>query len=192
MLGEAQCKCWTFRAQETYLGQLRTMGSWRVYIFWTLLCATRLFYSYAHIQTEEYKAKHLPFFTMTEDNNEKQLVSYTWRTPKISSRAFREFLGLMIFLWMLTVMSVWFVIEYYSGILRRNTYQFCIFQINDLHEVLERLQNNQFPALRKKHGYLPVVCNATTQSIWGSWFLKANLFGEICLLFFHCFWTVNH
>lgn len=53
------------------------MGSWRVYIFWTLLCATRLFYSYAHIQTEEYKAKHLPFFTMTEDNNEKQLVSYT-------------------------------------------------------------------------------------------------------------------
>lgn len=77
MLGEAQCKCWSFRAQETYLGQLRTMGSWRVYIFWTLLCATRLFYSYAHIQTEEYQAKHLPFFTMTEDNNEKQLVSYT-------------------------------------------------------------------------------------------------------------------
>uniref|UniRef100_A0A665T8J6 Uncharacterized protein n=1 Tax=Echeneis naucrates TaxID=173247 RepID=A0A665T8J6_ECHNA len=28
--------------------------------------------------------------------------------------------------------------------------------INDLHEVLERLQNNHFPALRKKHGYLPV------------------------------------
>ncbi|XP_062274110.1 cocaine- and amphetamine-regulated transcript protein-like [Scomber scombrus] len=28
--------------------------------------------------------------------------------------------------------------------------------INDLHQVLERLQNNQFSALRKKHGYLPM------------------------------------
>uniref|UniRef100_A0A8C6PFE4 Cocaine- and amphetamine-regulated transcript protein n=1 Tax=Nothobranchius furzeri TaxID=105023 RepID=A0A8C6PFE4_NOTFU len=27
--------------------------------------------------------------------------------------------------------------------------------INDLHQVLERLQNNKFPVLRKKHGYLP-------------------------------------
>lgn len=41
---------------------------------------------------------------------------------------------------------------------------FLHFQINNLHEVLERLQNNQFPALRKKHGYLPVVGNATTPS----------------------------
>lgn len=31
------------------------------------------------------------------------------------------------------------------------------FQISDLHQVLERLQSIQFPALRKKHGYLPVV-----------------------------------
>lgn len=38
------------------------------------------------------------------------------------------------------------------------------FQINDLHDVLERLQNNQLPALKKKHGYLPVVCNATAPS----------------------------
>lgn len=30
-------------------------------------------------------------------------------------------------------------------------------QINDLHDVLERLQNNQIPTLRKKHGYLPMV-----------------------------------
>uniref|UniRef100_A0A671YCW1 Uncharacterized protein n=1 Tax=Sparus aurata TaxID=8175 RepID=A0A671YCW1_SPAAU len=113
------------------------MGSWRVYIFWTLLCATRLFYSYAHIQTEEYKAKHLPFFTMTEDNNE-------------NSRAFREFLG-------------------------RNTYQFCIFQINDLHEVLERLQNNQFPALRKKHGYLP-VCDPGDQCA----LRRGSRIGKLC------------
>uniref|UniRef100_A0A3P9KID9 Cocaine- and amphetamine-regulated transcript protein n=1 Tax=Oryzias latipes TaxID=8090 RepID=A0A3P9KID9_ORYLA len=28
--------------------------------------------------------------------------------------------------------------------------------ISDLHQVLERLQSIQFPALRKKHGYLPV------------------------------------
>ncbi|KAM4576088.1 cocaine- and amphetamine-regulated transcript protein-like [Odontesthes bonariensis] len=28
--------------------------------------------------------------------------------------------------------------------------------IIDLHHVLERLQNSRFPALRKKHGYLPV------------------------------------
>uniref|UniRef100_A0A3B4APL9 Uncharacterized protein n=1 Tax=Periophthalmus magnuspinnatus TaxID=409849 RepID=A0A3B4APL9_9GOBI len=28
--------------------------------------------------------------------------------------------------------------------------------INDLHEVLERLQNNQFPSMRKKQGHLPM------------------------------------
>ncbi|XP_047448027.1 cocaine- and amphetamine-regulated transcript protein-like [Mugil cephalus] len=28
--------------------------------------------------------------------------------------------------------------------------------INNLHEVLERLQNYQFPTLRKRHGYLPL------------------------------------
>lgn len=31
-------------------------------------------------------------------------------------------------------------------------------QINDLYAILERLQNNQIPPLRKKHGYLPMVC----------------------------------
>uniref|UniRef100_A0A3B4UZC1 Uncharacterized protein n=1 Tax=Seriola dumerili TaxID=41447 RepID=A0A3B4UZC1_SERDU len=77
------------------------MGSWCVHLFCTLLCAAGLFYSHGHIQTEEYKTKHLPYFSTTEDGNEKQLI-------------------------------------------------------NDLHEVLERLQNNQFPALRKKHGYLPL------------------------------------
>uniref|UniRef100_A0A8P4K4F5 Cocaine- and amphetamine-regulated transcript protein n=1 Tax=Dicentrarchus labrax TaxID=13489 RepID=A0A8P4K4F5_DICLA len=77
------------------------MGSCCVYLFCTLLCATGLFYSYGHIQTEEYNTKHLPYFTTTEDSNEKQLI-------------------------------------------------------NDLHQVLERLQNNQFPVLRKKHGYVPV------------------------------------
>lgn len=34
---------------------------------------------------------------------------------------------------------------------------FSFLQINDLHQVLERLQSIQFPALRKKHGYLPAV-----------------------------------
>nr|ALC78698.1 cocaine- and amphetamine-regulated transcript 4 [Solea senegalensis] len=28
--------------------------------------------------------------------------------------------------------------------------------ISDLHEVLEKLQYNQYPSLRKKHGYLPL------------------------------------
>lgn len=63
--------------QEAYLGQLRTMGSWCVYLFSTLLCATGLLYSYGHIQTEEYKTRYLTYFTTTEDSNEKQLVSYT-------------------------------------------------------------------------------------------------------------------
>lgn len=61
------------RAQEAYLGQLRTMGSWCVYLF----CAAGLFHSYGQVQTEEYKNKYLPYFTTTEDSNEKQLVSYT-------------------------------------------------------------------------------------------------------------------
>lgn len=62
--------------QETYLGQLRTMG-WRVYLFCTLLCSAGLSYSHDNIQTEEYKAEYLPYFITTEDSNEKQLVSYS-------------------------------------------------------------------------------------------------------------------
>lgn len=62
-------------AQEAYLGQLRTMGSCYVYLFFTLLCATGLFYSYGRIQTEEYKTKYITYFSTTEDSNEKQLVS---------------------------------------------------------------------------------------------------------------------
>uniref|UniRef100_A0A3B4YFR5 Uncharacterized protein n=1 Tax=Seriola lalandi dorsalis TaxID=1841481 RepID=A0A3B4YFR5_SERLL len=86
------------------------MGSWCVHLFCTLLCAAGLFYySHGQIQTEEYKTKHLPYFSTTEDDG--------------------------------------------------NSSEFCLLfhsLINDLHEVLERLQNNQFPALRKKHGYLPL------------------------------------
>lgn len=52
------------------------MGYWCEYVYWTLLCATGLCYSYAQIQTEEYKNKYLPYFTTLEDSNEKQLVSY--------------------------------------------------------------------------------------------------------------------
>lgn len=72
LLGE-----WGGPAQEAYLGQPRTMGSWRVYLFCILLCATGQFYSYAQIQTEEYKTKYLPYFSTAEDSNEKQLVSCT-------------------------------------------------------------------------------------------------------------------
>lgn len=39
-------------------------------------------------------------------------------------------------------------------------------QINDLHDVLERLQNNQIPPLRKKQGYLPVVRIFSKTSFW--------------------------
>lgn len=49
------------------------MGSWCVY--WTLLCTAGLLHSYARVQTEEYKTKHLPYFTTAEDGNERQLVS---------------------------------------------------------------------------------------------------------------------
>lgn len=68
---------WGRPAQEAYLGQPRTMGSWRVYLFCILLCAMGQFYSYAQIQTEEYKTKYLPYFSTAEDSNEKQLVSCT-------------------------------------------------------------------------------------------------------------------
>uniref|UniRef100_A0A667Z380 Uncharacterized protein n=1 Tax=Myripristis murdjan TaxID=586833 RepID=A0A667Z380_9TELE len=86
---------------EVYLGQLSTMGSWRVYLFHTLMCAAGLFYSYGLIQTEELKTKYLTYFTSPEDGNEKQLIS-------------------------------------------------------DLHRVLEKLKNDRFPALGKKHSYLPM------------------------------------
>ncbi|XP_060893922.1 cocaine- and amphetamine-regulated transcript protein-like [Labrus mixtus] len=107
-------------AQEAYLGQLRTMGSWFVYLFCALMCATGLFYSYGHVQTEEYRPKHLPYFSTTEDGNEKQLI-------------------------------------------------------NDLHEVLERLQNNQIPALRKKHGFLP-MCDPGDQCA----LRKGSRIGKLC------------
>lgn len=51
------------------------MGGWCVYLYWTLLCSTGLLHSYARVQTEEYKTKHLPYFQTAEDGNEKQLVS---------------------------------------------------------------------------------------------------------------------
>lgn len=51
------------------------MGSWSLCLFSTLLCATGLFYSYGDVQTEEYRAKYLPFLTTMEESNEKQLVS---------------------------------------------------------------------------------------------------------------------
>uniref|UniRef100_A0A3P8TKM6 Uncharacterized protein n=1 Tax=Amphiprion percula TaxID=161767 RepID=A0A3P8TKM6_AMPPE len=47
--------------------------------------------------------------------------------------------------------------------------------INDLHEVLERLQNNQFPALRKKHGFLP-VCDPGDQCA----LRKGSRIGKLC------------
>ncbi|XP_039659723.1 cocaine- and amphetamine-regulated transcript protein-like [Perca fluviatilis] len=96
------------------------MGSWCVYLFCTLLCATGLFYSHGHIQAEEYKAKYLTYFTTTEDSNEKQLI-------------------------------------------------------NDLRGILQRLQNNQFPALRKKHGYLP-VCDPGDQCA----LRKGSRIGKLC------------
>uniref|UniRef100_A0A8D3BSJ3 Cocaine- and amphetamine-regulated transcript protein n=1 Tax=Scophthalmus maximus TaxID=52904 RepID=A0A8D3BSJ3_SCOMX len=102
------------RAQETYLGHLRTMGSCRVYLFWTLLCAAGLSNSHSHIQ------QHLPHFTTAENGNEQQLI-------------------------------------------------------NDLYEVLERLQNDQFPALRKKHGYLP-VCDPGDQCA----VRKGSRVGKLC------------
>uniref|UniRef100_A0A3Q3EXT6 Uncharacterized protein n=1 Tax=Kryptolebias marmoratus TaxID=37003 RepID=A0A3Q3EXT6_KRYMA len=47
--------------------------------------------------------------------------------------------------------------------------------INDLHQVLERLQNSQFPALRKKHGYLP-VCDPGEQCA----LRKGSRIGKLC------------
>ncbi|XP_053180949.1 cocaine- and amphetamine-regulated transcript protein-like [Scomber japonicus] len=96
------------------------MGNWFVYLFCTLLCATGNFNSYGLVQTEEYKAKYLTYFTTTEDSNEKQLI-------------------------------------------------------NDLHQVLERLQNNQYAALRKKHGYLP-MCDPGDQCA----LRKGSRIGKLC------------
>ncbi|XP_034096190.1 cocaine- and amphetamine-regulated transcript protein-like [Gymnodraco acuticeps] len=47
--------------------------------------------------------------------------------------------------------------------------------IIDLHGVLERLQNNQFPALRKKHGYLS-VCDPGDQCA----LRKGSRIGKLC------------
>lgn len=109
------------------------MGSWCVYLYWTLTCTAGLLRSHARVQTDEYKSKHLPYFTTAEDGNEKQLVSdalpLSRNLADISKRVEQE-------------ISVYI-----------NVY----LQINDLYHVLERLQNNQIPALRKKHGYLPMV-----------------------------------
>uniref|UniRef100_A0A3B4ZLV1 Uncharacterized protein n=1 Tax=Stegastes partitus TaxID=144197 RepID=A0A3B4ZLV1_9TELE len=96
------------------------MGNWCVYLFCSLLYATGFFCSYGQIETEEYKRKYLPYFTTTEDGNEKQLI-------------------------------------------------------NDLHEVLERLQNYPFPALRKKHGFLP-VCDPGDQCA----LRKGSRIGKLC------------
>lgn len=52
------------------------MEGWCVYLYWTLLCSTGLLHSYAQVQTEEYKTKHLPYLKTAEDGNKKQLVSY--------------------------------------------------------------------------------------------------------------------
>lgn len=84
LLGE-----WGGSTQEAYLGQLRTMGSLFKYLFCALMCATGVFYSYAHIQTEEYKPKHLPYISTAEDSNEKQLVSFTWWSQKLINRSLR-------------------------------------------------------------------------------------------------------
>lgn len=97
------------------------------------MCTAGLLRSHARVQTDEYKSKHLPYFTTAEDGNEKQLVSdalpLSRNLADISKRVEQE-------------ISVYI-----------NVY----LQINDLYHVLERLQNNQIPALRKKHGYLPMV-----------------------------------
>uniref|UniRef100_A0A8C6WQF5 Cocaine- and amphetamine-regulated transcript protein n=1 Tax=Neogobius melanostomus TaxID=47308 RepID=A0A8C6WQF5_9GOBI len=47
--------------------------------------------------------------------------------------------------------------------------------INDLHEVLERLQNNKFPSLRKKQGYLP-MCEPGDQCA----LRKGSRIGKLC------------
>lgn len=58
------------------------MGSWCVYLYWTLACTAGLLRSYARVQTDEYKSKHLPYFTTAEDGNEKQLVSAALRLSR--------------------------------------------------------------------------------------------------------------
>lgn len=52
------------------------MEGCHLYLYWTLLCSTGLLHSYAQVQTEEYKTKHLPYLKTAEDGNKKQLVSY--------------------------------------------------------------------------------------------------------------------
>ncbi|XP_029999615.1 cocaine- and amphetamine-regulated transcript protein-like [Sphaeramia orbicularis] len=47
--------------------------------------------------------------------------------------------------------------------------------ISDLHGVLERLQNNPFPALKKKHGYLP-MCDPGDQCA----LRKGSRIGKLC------------
>uniref|UniRef100_A0A672FIV6 Uncharacterized protein n=1 Tax=Salarias fasciatus TaxID=181472 RepID=A0A672FIV6_SALFA len=47
--------------------------------------------------------------------------------------------------------------------------------INDLHEVLERLQNNHLPSLKKKHGFLP-VCDPGDQCA----LRKGSRIGKLC------------
>ncbi|TWW60026.1 cocaine- and amphetamine-regulated transcript protein-like [Takifugu flavidus] len=96
------------------------MGSWSVYLYWTLVCTAGLLRSHARVQRDEYKSKHLPYFTTAEDGNKKQLI-------------------------------------------------------NDLYNVLERLQKNQIPALRKKHGYLP-MCDPGDQCA----LRRGSRIGKLC------------
>ncbi|XP_028312503.1 cocaine- and amphetamine-regulated transcript protein-like [Gouania willdenowi] len=47
--------------------------------------------------------------------------------------------------------------------------------INNLHDVLERLQNNQIPPIRKKYGYLP-VCDPGDQCA----LRRGSRIGKLC------------
>ncbi|XP_053726422.1 cocaine- and amphetamine-regulated transcript protein-like [Synchiropus splendidus] len=94
------------------------MESWCVCVFCALLCGS--FFSHAFIQNEEYKGKYSPYFTTSEESQEKQLI-------------------------------------------------------NDLHEVLERLQNNQISSFRKKHGHLP-LCDPGEQCA----LRKGSRIGKLC------------
>lgn len=66
------------------------MGSCCVYLCWTLLCTAALLQSDARVHTEEYKAKHLPYFATAEDGNEKQLVSHALCSPSRQHRCFKD------------------------------------------------------------------------------------------------------
>lgn len=98
MLTAAPCcrREWGGPAQETYLGQPRAMGSWCVYLVCALLCAAGQFYGAAHVQTEESKSKYLPYLSMMEDGDEKQLVSCTLHLLQVSPSAFRVIRILLI------------------------------------------------------------------------------------------------